>query len=405
MLYEPDCVGIAVIASDMCTALAERGHDVTVYTAYPYYPEWTLKKRVNPWRIQQESINRVKVRRHGLFIPSKPSRLLPRLMHELSFPLSLMRSLLDSGNFDAVMVYCPLLGGVAFAAIRRLLYREPVWVNIQDIPAEACLGSGISRSRLLHFFSTRFQTFLFNCADIWSSVSPEMVSKLEIMQKGDARVRLCPNWLTRSLTEHVQRLPNKIGTPCHSPLKLFYSGTIGKKQGLLEFCRRLKTFDFNYRFQIRGDGGEAGALNDWMRTSTDPRFEFAGLLPEAEFVKAIHDSDWFVISERPGAGSSFLPSKIIPGVSIGTPILAVSDKSGPLGREVTRAKVGMVVEWSELDSLAVKLEKYRRIPEDFKTLQENCRRNAGVYDRNGAILRIERLIRTMRQRYQGRTAN
>ena len=76
MLYEPDCVGIAAIASDMCAGLAERGNDVTVYTTYPYYPEWTLKRDVNSWRVQQESIANVDVRRFGLFVPSNPSRLL-----------------------------------------------------------------------------------------------------------------------------------------------------------------------------------------------------------------------------------------------------------------------------------------------------------------------------------------
>ncbi len=115
MMYEPDCVGIAAIASDMCAALAERGHEVTVYTTYPYYPEWKLKTDAG-WRIQEEFIRNVRVRRHRIFVPSKPSRLLPRLIHELSFPASLLRSLFHGKQQDVVMVYCPLMGGVAFAA-------------------------------------------------------------------------------------------------------------------------------------------------------------------------------------------------------------------------------------------------------------------------------------------------
>src|SRR5690606_2625388 len=95
MLYEPDCVGIAAIASDMCAGLAERGHDVTVYTTYPYYPEWQRKTSDNVWRIREERLTDVRVRRHGLFVPRHPSRLLPRLAHELSFTLSLTRSLFD----------------------------------------------------------------------------------------------------------------------------------------------------------------------------------------------------------------------------------------------------------------------------------------------------------------------
>ena len=110
MMYEPDCVGIAAIASDMCAALAERGHDVTVFTTYPYYPEWKLKAKANRWRIQEEFINDVRVRRHRIFIPANPSKLFSRLVHELSFPVSLLRSLFYGKKYDVVMVYCPADG-------------------------------------------------------------------------------------------------------------------------------------------------------------------------------------------------------------------------------------------------------------------------------------------------------
>ena len=76
MLYEPDCVGIAPVATDLCRGLARRGHQVTVYTTYPYYPEWRRKSDVNAWKIQQEELGNVCVKRFGLYVPSKPSRLI-----------------------------------------------------------------------------------------------------------------------------------------------------------------------------------------------------------------------------------------------------------------------------------------------------------------------------------------
>ena len=36
-LFHPDRGGGASVFSDLCYGLAERGHDVTVYAAYPYY--------------------------------------------------------------------------------------------------------------------------------------------------------------------------------------------------------------------------------------------------------------------------------------------------------------------------------------------------------------------------------
>lgn len=393
MLYEPDCVGIAPIASDMCEALAERGHEVTVYTTYPYYPEWKLKSKVNPWRIQQEKMGNVNVKRYGLFVPSNPSRIFPRLIHELSFPVSLMRSVLDRQLFDVVMVYCPLLGSVVFAAIRKLLHREPLWVNIQDIPAEAALASGINRSKLFHRLASLVQKTILNRGEIWSSISPEMVRQLETIKSARTKIHHCPNWLTGSLRERVKQLPPKVGKPPQHVPQLLYSGNIGKKQGLLDFCQAIGDHDFDFRFRIRGNGGEARAVEQWVKDRADARFDFGELLPESRFVQAVGEADWFVIPEKSGSGSSFLPSKLIPSVSVGTPVIAVCDKTGPLGREVNENELGLVVEWPELARLTPRLGEFAENPERFGNLQRSCLRRAKIYSRDHAIDRLEDLLR------------
>lgn len=389
MLYEPDFVGIAAVASDMCAELASRGHDVTVYTAYPYYPEWERKSAANPWRIQQEEIGDVKVRRHGLFIPSKPSKLLPRIAHELSFPLSLTRSIFHRGQFDVVMVFCPLLGSVAFAALRKIFYREPLWLNIQDLPAEAGRATGINRSKLFHYLGTTVQRALFTQAEVWSSISPEMVSQLERIKSEKTVLHFCPNWLIGSLADKVARLPCKVGRPPRRPLELLYSGTIGKKQSLVQFCRALSACEFDFRFQICGDGSEADGLRQWARESSDSRFHIGGLLPEAEFVQTMNEIDLFVITEMHGAGASFLPSKLIPCVSTGTPVLAIADHSGPLGSEIAQNEIGLALEWSDLASLPQRLEQLARDPGLFAKYQENCLARAQFFHRDTAIDNIE----------------
>ena len=398
MMYEPDCVGIAAIASDMCAALAERGHDVTVYTTYPYYPEWKLKADTSPLRVQQTSIQGVQVRRHRIFVPSDPSRLLPRLIHELSFPVSLLRSLFHGKQYDVVMVYCPLMGGVAFAALRKLLFRDPLWVNIQDIPVEAAAASGIIRSGLLARLAKVAQTFLFNRADVCSSISPDMVRQIKTIKKDDTPIHLCPNWLTGSLHEQVRQVAGKVGRIPQQPTKLLYCGTIGKKQGLLQFCQSLSKCEGDFHFQIRGDGGEAEQVRRWVESCADRRFAFGALLSQSEFVNAIHAADWFVVPQKSSVGSSFFPSKLIPSIFIGTPILAISDGAGPLYNEVSENGLGLVVPWSQLDRLTDQLDALRRDPARFEQLQANCVRRAQAFDRDCAIDQYDSLLQEQRSR-------
>ena len=391
MMYEPDCVGIAAIASDMCAALAERGHEVTVYTTYPYYPEWKLKTDAS-WRIQEEWIHNVRVRRHRIFVPSKPSRLIPRLIHELSFPISLLRSLFHGERQDVVMVYCPLMGGVAFTTLRKLWFRDPLWINIQDIPVEAAAASGIIRSSLLAQLASMVQAFFLNRADSWSSISLEMVEQLETIKSDKIPIHLCPNWLTGSLHEQIQKVSCKVGRTPQSTTKLLYCGTVGKKQGLLEFCQLLSQSDGAFDFEIRGEGGEADAVRQWVESSGDRRFRFDTLLSQSEFVSAIHAADWFVVPQKSSVGSSFFPSKLIPSISVGTPILAISETTGPLGHEVLSHGLGLVVPWSGVERVTSELEAFRQASERFETLQRNCVQRATCYQREFAIDKLESLL-------------
>src|SRR5262245_1128104 len=111
-MYLPDQCGGSPINGDMCQELAARGFDVTVRCPYSFYPEWKNKSGQNGLRIRTEIEVGVRVERHGVFIPWNPRSLWQRLLHEGSFFLSLLRSLPRGRRFDAVMVFCPLAGGV-----------------------------------------------------------------------------------------------------------------------------------------------------------------------------------------------------------------------------------------------------------------------------------------------------
>ena len=49
--FPPDVAGGARVYEDMCRGLVDRGWDVTVRAAYPFYPEWRDKSGRNGWRV------------------------------------------------------------------------------------------------------------------------------------------------------------------------------------------------------------------------------------------------------------------------------------------------------------------------------------------------------------------
>ncbi|MEM7383870.1 MAG: glycosyltransferase family 4 protein [Verrucomicrobiota bacterium] len=383
-VFHPDRGGGGAVFSDLCFGLAEKGHEVTVFTTNPYYPEWTNKSGANPWKLTREEINGVEVFRHGIYIPKDPSKLLHRVIYEASFSLSLMRSLFRGGRFDMVMAYCPLLGGLPFALLRKWFKREKLWLNVQDIPSDAAASTGFGGGSLFTALADRIQKFLFRSADVASTISPVMQERVAEICGDQPPVYLLPNWLNQSIADHINAIEEPERAPDRLP-RILYAGNIGKKQDTRRFCSALAESDSKFRFRIFGDGGEAKEVKGWIDESGDERFSHGDFMSEDRFIEELSACDFFVITEKSGIGGSFIPCKLIPCISLGTPVIAVCDPDSPLGTEVSRYDLGIILPWREIDSLGERMPELLKRREEFSA---NCTTRASFYSRERNIDRV-----------------
>ncbi len=347
-VFKPDQLGGAVIFTDLAQGLSQRGFEVRVRCSYPYYPEWKDKSGLNGWTITEEKFDEVRVSRHGLYIPNNPNSLAQRLLYEFSFFLSLSRRWKELRQTDMIMVFCPLMGAVAFGRLAKFLAKKPLWLNIQDLPAQAAAAGNISGGSSTRIFRW-IQNKLFNGYDMWSSISPAMIDQLQKDNLKNVAIDYVPNFLNSSLESLCKGLPVKADRDSR-PTKLFYSGNIGSKQDLLKFCKILSTSRSSFDFRIHGGGSNSEEVKMWIENSNDERFSFGGLLEEESFIQTLHESDFCVITEKTGSGGSFIPSKIIPAISSQCPIFAISDPESPLGQEMRKHNIGFHLEWENLES-------------------------------------------------------
>ena len=89
------------------------------------------------------------------------------------------------------------------------------------------------------------------------------------------------------------------------------------------------------------------------------------------------------IPERSGAGGSFLPSKLIPALATGTPVLAVCDADSPLGTEMTAHRPGPRFTWPEAENLPALLASVDR--NEYAAWQANAAKRAAFYDRERVL--------------------
>ena len=342
-LYAPDECGGAQIISDLTVALQDRGHAVTVRCAYPHYPEWRDKSGQNGLRIRHEYHQGVKLERHGLYIPRRPSKLSARIFQEGSFLLSLARSL-PRGQYDVALIYCPLMSAVAFGVLNRLVRRVPALLCVQDLPTDAAIAGGIMTTSSLSRLFNGSERRLFGQYAAWRTINPVMAAQLR--RRGKQPICLIPDWIHPELEQALHMPAQRPDT--NGQLQLLYSGNVGAKQGLPDFCKALARCQTDFHFRINGAGGGLDALRPVV--AEDRRFVLGPLTPVDKFAQALRQTDLYVVTERP-TGAPFFPSKTIPSMTVGTPILAVSNAHSPLGTEMRTYGLGPWLDWSQIGEL------------------------------------------------------
>lgn len=395
-LFPPDLAGGSAVIGDLCEALSNRGLRITVHCCYPYYPEWTDKTGRNGVRIEKSHIGNVSVRRYGLYIPANTNSLWQRLLHEASIFFSLLRSLLSIRRHDVVLVYCPAVSCVAFAVLGSLLFRKPLWLNVQDLAAEAAQATGLVGSSVISRLMRNIQAWLFNQADVWSTISPVMVTRLNTLRRKSQPLFLVPNWLNSSLKAEIEKCSPDTNRALHDPPRFLYAGNIGRKQNLLALLTRMGESSQSFTFRVHGSGAQATAVSDWIRNKDDPRFSFGPFMDEADFASALRWTDFFVITETSGSDASFMPSKLIPAIASGTPILAICDPSSPLGNEVIQHQLGPQITWDRLAEIEGTSELSAISHNAYAQWSCNALKRSMQYDRNVIVSRFVEAFDLMR---------
>ena len=85
--FSPELTGIGKYSGEMAAWLAQRGHEVRVVTAPPYYPDWRVGEGYSGVAYRTEKWQGVLVYRCPLWVPARPGGL-TRLMHLMSFAVA-----------------------------------------------------------------------------------------------------------------------------------------------------------------------------------------------------------------------------------------------------------------------------------------------------------------------------
>jgi colanic acid biosynthesis glycosyl transferase WcaI len=393
-LFSPDELAGAALFTDLAHFLRERGHDVRVTTTFSYYPAWRLRPEDHGLAVRDERLGEIPVRRVRMHVPERPTGK-SRLLSDLSFLLSLVRRGRHPGwTPEVVVTALPMLSQCLAQRFLYLGKAIPRLIVVQDFVVEAALELGILKLPGLAGLLRATQRWALRSAGTLLTISPQMLVKLQAIVGPDRRTLGVPNWIHGSLQ---RRIDQRTSAPqSRDGQRLFYSGNLGIKQGLPDFIADFRTAaiaDLGWHLAIHGGGAERERLA--AEVAQTPGCELGGVLDEEPYLSALLGCTACLVTQRPGVGANFLPSKLLPALATGTPVLAVCDQRSPLAEEVLTGVFGVVVPPNDPARLRAVLQRWQEAPEELRVFGERAAHRARAYHREVILPQYERELQRL----------
>lgn len=391
--FSPEPTGIGKYSGDLALALAERGHEVRVVCAPPYYPAWRVGDGYSAWRYRTEMpAPRLTVLRCPLWVPRRPGGV-ARLWHLASFSASCLPVLLLCAAWrpSVVMVVAPAIFSAPGAWLTALLAGARAWLHVQDFELDASFALGLLSGSRLQRIVAAVEAWMLRRFHRVSTVSERM--RLRLVAKGvrpERSVLLLNAVDTSAIAPLTGPSPYRaeIGLGPDQVLCLF-SGTLNRKQGLhliVAAAERLRG-DARIVFLVCGEGVQRAELESVARTATNLRL--LPLQPVGRLGDLLAAADIHLLPQSAGAADLVMPSKLGGMLASGRPVVATA----AIGTEVESAVEGR--------GIVVPPEDLERFVDAIRTLADDAPRRQAlgraarlhaeqVLDRSIVLARLDR---------------
>lgn len=341
--YTPDLIGIAKYTTELCEGLVERGCEVEVVTAPPYYPAWRVPTDYRAGRRSRETLNGVRLWRRRIYVPAAPGGL-KRLAHLVSFGLAALGPAARRAKAmkaDVVLCVAPALFAAPAALLAARAAGSTSWLHVQDFELDAAFELGLLKGGLARRLGLGFERWILGAFDRVSTISPKMVERLRDKGVAAERALEIRNWAdVEQITPQPSSdtpLRRELGVPPEAPV-LLYSGNMAAKQGLeviAQAAEALETARPHAVFLLIGNGPLRPKLEALCAGRTNVRF--LDLQPAERVPEVLATADIHLLPQRAEAADLVLPSKLAPMLASGRPIAAMAAAGTSLAAEIDGA--------------------------------------------------------------------
>ena len=366
--FAPEDSAIGLYSSEWVNQLESDGHNVTVVTGFPYYPQWSVFKQYkNKPRFLQEYIGGTKILRYKQYVPEAPT-FFKRIVHIIDFTVGSLFNLFKIKKCDLVIAVVPFTTSAFLGWIQKKRFNSKFWIHIQDFELDAALQSK-KEPKVGPAFSLMFrlESWLFRKPDIVSTISHSMIDTLR--KKSNSSSFYLPNWVNpdaiNPATANFHRYINS------SKIVLLYSGNIGEKQdwnSFVEFCNDIN--QNNYEIIIVGDGSKKNWLLE--RTVHLQNIKHYPPVPYSELSDLLCSVDIHLLFQKPDFLDIVMPSKVLGMMASAKPSLIIGHRESEINSVFKSNNIGLYFDRYSKE-VVIELDKISKQNSQMKQMGENAR--------------------------------
>ena len=253
-------------SNDIAFELVKRGHEVTVLTGLPNYPEGKIYNGYGFFKKRNEIINGVKVIR-TLLIPRGKGGGIRLFLNYFSWAFfASIRALFLAfqDKFDAVLVHepSPITQGFPAIVIKKI-QKIPLHFWVLDLWPESLTSAGGIKNKTVLSFFTRMVKYIYNNSD--KILISSKGFKDSILTKGNYEDKLVyfPNWAEDSILMGNSNYPIP---DLPKGFKILFAGNIGVAQDVNSIIKTALILKekLDIHFVFVGDGRSKTELEDFV---------------------------------------------------------------------------------------------------------------------------------------------
>lgn len=391
--------------NEICEELARCGHEVTVLTGLPNYPEGEIPNEYKRGQHRDEIVNQVRVIRVPVVARGRDLHgfnKVRRVLNYLSFPLdSWLTGAASRGRYDCVISFQFSPIQMALPALRLARSQGiPCLVYVYDLWPEDLLTGGFDREGLAYRAMRNVSRTIYSRADKIAVTSPKFADYFRDELGLDG---LDVTWLPQYAEDVFEGMSILPSAQRGDEVIFTFAGNIGGNQAVQTIVRASSLVkNPRVRVQIAGSGSrleECRALASELGASN---LVFLGRLPFEKMPGLYAESDAMLLTLARNTNGSLVPVYTIPRkfqsyIAAGKPVICSSD--GSVAKIVEQEGCGIACGAEDAEGLATAMDR-------FAALTEDSRRGMGdrsrvlyqeQFSRSKFFERLEQILQDMTQ--------